>query len=133
MEESEKKIKEKAEEVDQTDIDYKKDFHKKWLIIIIGIIVVIVAGVMVFNFSKRNSKEAKAKELFGDEYCDSILHMATRDLVEHTCSICGAEFQDSSMRADICDKCAKELGRCNFCGKKLSGDVEEQRNELLGE
>ena len=133
MGESEKKIKEKAEEVDQTDIDYKKDFHKKWLIIIIGIIVVIVAGVMVFNFSKRNSKEAKAKELFGDEYCDSILHMATRDLVEHTCSICGAEFQDSSMRADICDKCAKELGRCNFCGKKLSGDVEEQRNELLGE
>ncbi len=133
MGESEKKIKEKAEEVDQTDIDYKKDFHKKWLIIIIGIIVVIVAGVMVFNFSKRNSKEAKAKELFGDEYCDSILHMATRDLVEHTCSICGAEFQDSSMRADICDKCAKELCRCNFCGKKLSGDVEEQRNELLGE
>ena len=134
MKENENKVKKKVEEVNnEDDIDYKKDFHKKWLIIIIGIIIVIVAGVMVFNFSKRNNKEAKAKEIFGDEYCDSILHMATRDLVEHTCSICGAEFQDSSMRADICDKCAKELGRCNFCGKKLSEDVEEQRNELLGE
>ena len=117
----------------EDDIDYKKGFYKKWLILIIGIIIVVAAGIMIFSYSKRNSKEAKAKEIFGDEYCDSILHMATRDLVKHTCSICGAEFEDSGMRADLCDKCAKELGRCNFCGKKLSEDVEKQRNELLGE
>ncbi len=135
-EEKVEKVKEQKEvkEIKQEDnIDYKKGFYKKWLILIIGIIIVIVAGVMVFSFSNRNNKEAKAKEVFGDEYCDSVLHMATRDLVKHTCAICGAEFEDSSMRADICDKCAKELDRCNFCGKKLSEDIKEQRNELLGE
>lgn len=132
--ENENNQKKKIEKVNkEEDIDYKKELYKKWVIIIIGIIIVITAGIMVFSFSKRNSKEAKAKELFGDEYCDTILHMATKDLVEHTCSICGAEFEDSSMRANICDKCAKELGRCNFCGKKLSEDVEKQKNELLGE
>lgn len=127
------KEKEEIEAKKQDDIDYKKDYYKKWLIIVIGIIIVIVAGIMVFNFSMKNNKEKKAKELFGDEFCDSILHMATRDLQQHTCSICGAEFEDSSMRVDICDKCAKELGRCNFCGKKLSEEVEKQRNELVGE
>ena len=117
----------------EDDIDYKKGFYKKWIILIIGIIIVVAAGIMIFSYSKRNSKEAKAKEIFGDEYCDSILHMATRDLVQHKCAICGAEFEDSGMRVDLCDKCAKELGRCDFCGKKLSEDVAEQRNELLGE
>lgn len=128
-----KEQKEVKESKQEDNIDYKKGFYKKWLILIIGVIIVIVAGVMVFSFSNRNSKEAKAKEIFGDEYCDSVLHMATRDLLQHTCVICGAEFEDSGMREDICDKCAEELDRCNFCGKKLSEDVKEQRNELLGE
>lgn len=123
----------KEKEVKQEDIDYKKGFYKKWLILIIGIIIVVVAGVMVFSFTRRNSKEAKAEELFGNDYCDSVLHMATRDLIKHTCGICGAEFEDSGMRADICDKCAEQLDRCNFCGKKLSEEVKQQRNELLGE
>ena len=134
MEENKENKEKKVEKIKQRDdLDYRKSFYKKWMILIIGIIIIIVAGVMLFNFSMRNSKESKAKEIFGDEYCDSILHMATRDLAQHKCAICGAEFEDSSMRVDLCDKCAKELGRCNFCGKKLSEDVEKQRNELLGE
>jgi len=133
MKEEENKEKEIKEEKQEENTNYKKGFYKKWLIPIIGIIIIVVAGIMVFSFSRRNDKEAKAKELFGDEYCDSVLHMATRDLVKHTCAICGAEFEDSGMREDICDKCAEELERCNFCGKKLSEEVKEQRNELLGE
>lgn len=132
-ENKEEKVQKVKENTQEEDIDYKKSFYKKWLILIIGIIIVVVAGIMVFNFSRRNSKEAKAEEVFGNDYCDSLLHMATKDLAEHTCSICGAQFEDSSMRADICDKCAEELDRCNFCGKKLTEDIKEQRNELLGE
>lgn len=113
--------------------NYKKDFYKKWFILIVGIVIVVILGVVVFNSSNRNEKEAKAEEIFGTDYCDSVLHMATKDLQEHICSICGESFQDSGMRADICDKCANELERCNFCGKKLSEDIKEQRNELLGE
>ena len=113
--------------------DYKKDLYKKWSILIIGIIIVAILGILVFNSSNRNKKEKKAEEIFGTQYCDSVLHMATNDLQEHTCSICGKNFKDSGMRADICDKCAEELDRCNFCGKKLSEDIKKQRNELLGE
>ena len=113
--------------------DYKKDLYKKWSILIIGIIIVAILGILVFNSSNRNKKEKKAEEIFGTQYCDSVLHMATNDLQEHTCSICGKNFKDSGMRADICDKCANLLDRCNFCGKKLSEEVKEQRNELLGE
>ena len=105
---------------------------KRVLILFIGIVIVVVAGIMVANLSKRNAKEEKAKETFGDDYCESVLHMATRDLAPHTCVICGEEFQDSSMRVDLCDKCAEELDRCNFCGKKLSEEIKEQRNEFLG-
>ena len=123
----EKNIKRKNNE------EYKKDLYKKWTILIIGIILVVVLGVLVFNFSNRNKKEKKAEEVFGTQYCDSVLHMATNDLQEHTCSICGKNFKDSEMRADICDECAEELNRCNFCGKKLSEDIKKQRNELLGE
>ena len=113
--------------------DYKKDLYKKWSILIIGIIIVAILGILVFNSSNRNKKEKKAEEIFGTQYCDSVLHMATNDLQEHTCSICGKNFKDSGMRADICDKCAEELDRCNFCGKKLSEDIKKQRNELLGD
>ena len=112
--------------------DYKKDLYKKWSILIIGIIIVAILGILVFNSSNRNKKEKKAEEIFGTQYCDSVLHMATNDLQEHTCSICGKNFKDSGMRADICDKCAEELDRCNFCGKKLSEEIKEQRNEFLG-
>ena len=133
MKEEDNKEKEIKEKKQEADTNYKKGFYKKWLILIIGVILVITLGVMVCSFSMRNNKEAKAKELFGDEYCDSVLHMATRDLVKHTCAICGAEFEDSGMREDICDECSKELDRCNFCGKKLSEEIKEQRNELLGE
>lgn len=111
----------------------EKISYKKWLVLIIGIILIAISGIMVFSFSKKNNKEESAKEIFGDEYCDSVLHMATRDLVQHTCSICGIEFEDSGMRENICDECSNELDRCNFCGKKLSEEVKEQRNELLGE
>ena len=125
--EKNRKINNKKEE------DYKKDLYKKWSILIIGIIIVAILGILVFNSSNRNKKEKKAEEIFGTQYCDSVLHMATNDLQEHTCSICGKNFKDSGMRADICDKCAEELDRCNFCGKKLSEDIKKQRNELLGE
>jgi len=117
----------------EKEANKEKISYKKWLVLIIGIILIAISGIMVFSFSKKNNKEESAKEIFGDEYCDSVLHMATRDLVQHTCSICGIEFEDSGMRENICDECSNELDRCNFCGKKLSEEVKEQRNELLGE
>lgn len=107
--------------------------NKKIIVLLIGIIIVILAGIALFVMSQKNDKEKKAEEIFGNDYCDSVLHMATNDLAEHTCSICGEEFKASGMRANICDKCANLLDRCNFCGKKLTEEVKEQRNELLGE
>ena len=112
----------------EKEANKEKISYKKWLVLIIGIILIAISGIMVFSFSKKNNKEESAKEIFGDEYCDSVLHMATRDLVQHTCSICGIEFEDSGMRENICDECSNELDRCNFCGKKLSEEVKEQRN-----
>ena len=106
---------------------------RKILMLIIGIAIIITVSIMISNVSKKNDKEKKAEEVFGTDYCESLLHMATKDLAPHTCSICGKEFQDSSMRADICDECSEELDRCDFCGKKLNEDIKEQRNELLGE
>ena len=106
---------------------------RKILVLIIGIIIIITVSIMISKASKKNEKEKKAEEIFGTDYCESLLHMATKDLAPHTCSICGKEFQDSSMRADICDECSKELNRCDFCGKKLNEEIEKQRNELLGE
>ena len=109
-------------------IDKKK--VAKFLVCIILIIVIII---LIINGMKANAKEKKAEEVFGKDYCDSVLHMATNDLQEHICKICGAEFKDSGMRADICDKCSEELDRCNFCGKKLTKEIKQERNELLGE
>lgn len=129
-------MKEKAEENNKQnneETEYKKDYYKKLLILIIGIALIIIFGVIIYNLSTKNIKEEKAKDLFEEEYCDSILHMATKDLVKHKCDICGKEFEDSGMRANICDNCSEELDRCNFCGKKLTEEVKKQRNELLGE
>lgn len=84
------------------------------------VIVILLIGVAISIFCMvGNDKEKKASEIFGNDSCEVILHMATKDLAPHTCSICGKEFQDSSMRADICTECAQETNRCDFCGKKL--------------
>ena len=120
-------------EENDNEENYKKDLYKKWIIIIIGIIIIVVSGIGIFNLLDKNNKGKKAEEVFGTENCEAVLHMATMDLEKHTCSICGEEFESSSMREDICDNCSKELGRCNFCGKRLSEEVKEQRNQLLGE
>ena len=106
--------------------------QKKILIIIIGIIVIIAAVIGVYSLTKINDKEEKARGIFGEETCDVVLHMATKDLAPHTCKICQKEFQDSSMREDICTECANETNRCDFCGKKLSEEARKQREEILG-
>ncbi len=99
------------------------------IILIVGIIVIIVVGVSiaVIVMNNGNNLEKIASQEFGDEYCDAVLHISTRDLVPHNCKICGKEFQDSSMREDICDECAEKTDRCNFCGKKLTAEIKEQR------
>ena len=105
----------------------------KILIIIIVILVVLAIGIGIYSQvkSSANSKETKAKEIFGEETCDVILHMATKDLGPHTCKICQKEFQDSSMREDICTECANATNRCDFCGKILSKEAKQQREEFL--
>ena len=35
------------------------------------------------------------------------------------------------MRADICDECAKKTNRCNFCGKKLTEEIKQERESML--
>ena len=92
--------------------------NKKPLVITLIIILVIILGTIgVLAYINGTNDEKRASEIFGDEYCDAIMHIATRDLAPHICKICGVEFQDSSMREDICDECAKKTNRCNFCGK----------------
>ena len=91
---------------------------KKILPIIICIIIAGGAIFFMYKIINNNSKNNKASEIFGNEHCDVVLHMATKDLVHHNCKICNKEFQDSSMREDICDECAEEYGRCKFCGKR---------------
>lgn len=97
------------------------------------IIVFIVAMLIVLSavlYHKATSKDRKAEEIFGNDYCEAILHMATRDLVKHECKICGTEFEDSSMHADICEKCAEETDRCDFCGKRITEEIKAQRQNL---
>lgn len=102
------------------------------IILIVGIIVIIVVGVSIaVILNNSNSLEKIASQEFGDEYCDAILHISTRDLVPHNCKICGKEFQDSSMRENICDECAEKTDRCNFCGKKLTAEIKEQREATM--
>ena len=80
-----------------------------------------------------NAKSIKASAIFGDENCDSILHISTMDIAKHTCEICGAEFEDASTHADICKQCAEETDRCEFCGKKLTEEMKQQRQNLLNQ
>ena len=102
------------------------------IILIIGIILIIAVGVSIaVIMNNGNNLEKIASQEFGDEYCDAVLHISTRDLVVHTCKICGKEFQDSSMREDICDECAEKTDRCNFCGKKLTAEIKEQREATM--
>ena len=105
--------------------------NKKLLVIILIIILVIILGTIgVLAYINGTNDEKRASEIFGDEYCDAIMHIATRDLAPHICKICGVEFQDSSMREDICDECAKKTNRCNFCGKKSTDEIKAQREEM---
>lgn len=105
--------------------------NKKPLVITLIIILVIILGTIgVLAYINGTNDEKRASEIFGDEYCDAIMHIATRDLAPHICKICGVEFQDSSMREDICDECAKKTNRCNFCGKKLTDEIKAQREEM---
>ena len=98
------------------------------VVIILIVIALVIAGIMLSN---ANDLEKKASKEFGDEYCDAIVHISTKDLVIHNCKICGKEFQDSSMREDICDDCALKTNRCNFCGKKLTEEIKQERNSML--
>ena len=106
---------------------------KKKVIIITIIVLIIIALLVVggIRLSNANSLEKKASQEFGEDYCDAVVHISTRDLAPHTCKICGTEFQDSSMRADICDECAQKTNRCNFCGKKLTEEIKQERNSML--
>ena len=115
-------------------MEEKKDTkveNKKLLVIMLVVILVIILGTIgVLAYINGTNEEKRASEIFGDEYCDSIIHIATRDLAPHGCKICGTEFQDSSMREDICDECAKKTNRCNFCGKKLTDEIKAKRQEI---
>lgn len=128
MEEEKKNI--QVESTPEKEKTPKKKKGKKIMIILIIAILIILSAVLYY---KTTSKDRKAEEIFGNEYCDAILHMATRDLVKHQCEICGAEFEDSSMHADICEACAEETDRCKFCGKKLTEEIKEQRQNILSE
>lgn len=102
--------------------------------IILAIAIVIILALVITGgivLSNANSLEKKAEKEFGEDYCDAVVHISTRDLANHTCKICGAEFQDSSMREDICDECANKTNRCNFCGKKLTEEIKQQRDSML--
>ena len=125
MEEEKKNI--QVESTPEKEKTPKKKKGKKITIILIIAILIILSAVI---YHKANSKEEKAKEIFGSDYCEAILHMATRDLVKHQCEICGAEFEDSSMHADICEKCAEETDRCDFCGKRITEETKAQRENL---
>ena len=104
-----------------------KKIARKMIIVFIVAILIVLSAVL---YHKATSKDKKAEEIFGNEYCEAILHMATRDLVKHECKICGTEFQDSSMHADICEKCAEETDRCDFCGKRITEETKAQRENL---
>ena len=122
---------EKEKENKEVQVENEKKTNKKIarkiIIILIGVILIVLSA---FLYHKATSKEKKAEEVFGNEYCEAILHMATRDLVKHECEICGIEFEDSSMHADICEKCAEETDRCDFCGKRITEEIKAQRENL---
>lgn len=113
-----------------TKVENKKSNKKLFVIMLVVILVIILGTIGVLAYINGTNEEKRASEIFGDEYCDSIIHIATRDLAPHICKICGTEFQDSSMREDICDNCAKKTNRCNFCGKKLTDEIKAKRQEI---
>lgn len=118
------------EEKKDTKVENKKSNKKLLVIGLIAILVIILGTIGVLAYINGTNEEKRASEIFGDEYCDSIIHIATKDLAPHVCKICGVEFQDSSMREDICDECAKKTNRCNFCGKKLTDEIKAKRQEI---
>lgn len=122
---------EKEKENKEVKVENEKKTNKKIVrkvIIILMVAILIVLSAVLYH--KATSKDKKAEEIFGNEYCNAILHMSTMDLVKHECKICGAEFEDSSMHADICEKCAEETDRCNFCGKRITEEIKKQRENL---
>ena len=126
---------EEMEEKENKKSENKKSFFKtkNILILIIILILIVLIVLAITNIGNTKQKEKQALQIFGNEECDAIMHIATKDLVNHTCKICGEEFQDSSMRVDICTNCANETNRCDFCGKKLSQGLKARRKELIGE
>ena len=130
----EKENKNKNEETMKNNVQEeetkKKSIKGKIIVILVLTILIIISAVA---YHQVTSKQRKAEEFFGNDNCEAILHMSTMDIAEHTCKICGAEFQDSSMHADICKKCAEETNRCEFCGKKLSEEIKQQRESLVVE
>ena len=121
---------EKEKKNKKVQSENKQNSKKKKGKIIIVLIVAILIALSAVLYHKATSKEKKAEEIFGNDYCEAILHMATRDLVKHECKICGTEFEDSSMHADICEKCAEETDRCDFCGKRITEETKRQRENL---
>ena len=118
------------EEKKNTKVENKKSNKKLFVIMLVVILVIILGTIGVLAYINGTNEEKRASKIFGDEYCDSIIHIATRDLAPHICKICGTEFQDSSMIEDICDECAKKTNRCNFCGKKLTDEIKAKREEI---
>ena len=110
----------------------EKNSTNKILIISVILILIVLIGVFGIIYGKKAEKENKAKEAFGEDNCNVVLHMATMDLAPHTCKICGATFEDSSMHEDICKQCAEDTNRCDFCGKKMTTEIKEQRQNLIG-
>lgn len=124
---------EKKKKVDKNTIKDETKGKKINLIITIVIIIlalIVIGLILVKNFMFVDDKEKKAREAFGEEKCNVVLHLATKDLAPHTCKICGTEFQDSSMHADICSNCAEATNRCDFCGKKLDDNIKKQRENI---
>ena len=108
-----------------------KKGKNKLFIVVITILIIALVGIIGYTaYINLNNKESRAKKYFGNDNCESILHMSTMDIAEHACKICGETFYDSSMREDICDTCAKDTNRCNFCGKKLTDEIKKQREEI---
>ncbi len=126
MEEEKKNI--EVESTISNEKTQKKKKGKKIIIILIIAILIILSAVL---YRKANSKEKRAEEVFGNDACEAILHMSTMDIAKHECKICGKQFEDSSMHADICKQCAEETGRCEFCGKILSKELKAQRENIL--
>lgn len=122
--------KEKINKKDKIEREGNRKISFIITIIVIIIAIVLVAVILVKNFAFGDAKDKKATEMFGNEKCNVILHMSTMDLAPHTCKICGTEFQDSSMHADICKECAEETNRCDFCGKKMTDEIKAQRESV---